>query len=133
MKVAAMMRADVRTIPANATVADAAAMLVETGLSALPVIDPVRGPVGVATCHDILRAAFGAGSGRRRVRSRERAPVTDAMSPWPPSVAPDADVDEAARLMLYLDVKRVFVVENGSLVGVVSQTDITDAVATAKL
>jgi CBS domain-containing protein len=55
------------------------------------------------------------------------------MSPWPPPVAPDADVQEAAQTMLYLDVQRSFVVEAGKVVGVISQTDIVDAVAAARI
>ena len=55
------------------------------------------------------------------------------MSPWPPAVAPESLATEAARLMTYLNLKRVFVVDGDALVGVLSQGDITDAVAAAKL
>ena len=43
-----------------------------------------------------------------------------------------AEVSEAARHMLYADVRRLFVEEDGSLAGVVSQTDIVQAVASGK-
>jgi CBS domain-containing protein len=59
--------------------------------------------------------------------------VIAIMSPWPPAVAADTPVAEAARTMLYLDLKRVFVVDDGDLVGVLSQADIADAVAVARL
>jgi CBS domain-containing protein len=35
--------------------------------------------------------------------------------------------------MLYAEVRRLFVEENGALVGVISQTDIVRAVATGKI
>jgi predicted transcriptional regulator len=44
-----------------------------------------------------------------------------------------AEVQEGARHMLYAEVRRLFVEENGVLVGVISQTDIVRAVATGKL
>ena len=43
------------------------------------------------------------------------------------------DVRVAAQEMLYLNVQRLFVEYEGALVGVVSQTDIVGAVATAKV
>ncbi len=49
------------------------------------------------------------------------------------TVEPDEDVDEAVRIMFYLDVHRLFVVEHGELVGVLSQSDIVRALATAKI
>jgi CBS domain-containing protein len=55
------------------------------------------------------------------------------MQPWPETIDPDASVEEAAREMLYLDVQRLFVEFEGALVGVISQTDIVSAVATARI
>jgi CBS domain-containing protein len=48
-------------------------------------------------------------------------------------VSADTDVTEAARVMLYLEIHRLFVEEEGELVGVISQSDIAGAVANAKL
>jgi CBS domain-containing protein len=55
------------------------------------------------------------------------------MTPRSRIIAPDADILEAAREMLYLDVHRLFVEDGGRLVGVLSQTDIVAAVATTKI
>ena len=43
------------------------------------------------------------------------------------------DVAEAAQTMLYRDIHRLFVEEEGKLVGVISQSDIVRAVGTAKI
>jgi CBS domain-containing protein len=59
-------------------------------------------------------------------------PIVEFMAPWPPAVEPNTAVSNAARMMSYLDLKRLFVVEGDTLLGVVSQTDIVDALATAK-
>ena len=44
-----------------------------------------------------------------------------------------AEVQEAARHMLYAKARRLSVEEDGVLVGVISQTDIVRAVATGKI
>jgi len=60
-------------------------------------------------------------------------PVRDLMTPRSRVIEPDADLLDAAREMLRLDVHRLFVERHGRLVGVISQTDIVAAVATAKI
>lgn len=59
--------------------------------------------------------------------------VRDLMTPDPYVIGPDADVREAARHMLYGDVRRLFVEDQGRLVGVISQTDIAHAVGTGRI
>lgn len=132
MRVSEVMRTELRTIPASANVSQAISTLLEARISSLPVLSEQR-PVGVVSQEDVLRAAMESdGEGRPRWAA-ERTPVAAIMSPWPPAVAPETRVTEAARTMLYLDLRRIYVVDDGALVGVVSQTDIADAVATARL
>jgi len=68
-----------------------------------------------------------------RERLFEKALVLEIMTPWPATIDPDVDVRQAAQQMLYLNVQRLFVEFDGSLVGVISQTDIVGAVATAQV
>jgi CBS domain-containing protein len=133
MTVAELMRQGVRTVSAQASVTEAIRRLVDGHVSALPVLDESQAPVGVLTTKDVLRAeADREPSGARRWLF-EATHVHEIMSPWPPPITPEADVHEAARTMLYLDVQRLFVVDGRRLVGVISQTDIVDAVAAAKI
>jgi CBS domain-containing protein len=62
-----------------------------------------------------------------------QTPVRDIITPKPLMIEPTAQVNEAARHMLYAEVRRLFVEEHGALVGVISHTDIVRAVATGKL
>jgi CBS domain-containing protein len=55
------------------------------------------------------------------------------MTPDPYVIQPDADVREAAKHMLYADVRRLFVEDQGKLVGVITQTDIAHAVGTGRI
>jgi CBS domain-containing protein len=68
-----------------------------------------------------------------RERLFEQTLVLEIMTPWPATIDADTDVRQAAQEMLYLNVPRLFVEFDGALVGVISQTDIVGAVATAKL
>ena len=64
---------------------------------------------------------------------RDGRSVAEIMTPTPRLVAPDLDIREAAQQMLYLDVHRLFVEQNGKLAGVISQTDLVRALATSRV
>jgi CBS domain-containing protein len=125
MKVAELMQTSLKTISADATMADAVVELVESKVSALPVIDRHGRAVGVLSTREVLKAE----SKRRPEDTR----VLEIMAPWPTTIDPDFDVRQAAQEMLYLNVQRLFVEYDGALVGVISQTDIVGAVGTAKV
>jgi CBS domain-containing protein len=133
MRVAELMQPNLKTIGADATVADAVAALAEERVSALPVLDRYGRAVGVLSTREILKAEHAMKSPRARDRLFDDTLVLQIMAPWPVTLAPDADVRDAAREMLYLEVQRLFVEDRGTLVGVISQTDIVGAVATQKV
>lgn len=133
MNVMNLMRHPVLTVAANALVSDAIRSLVQSQVSAVPVLGQDETPIGVLATRDVLRAEAEKEPTSARRWLFETTPVRDIMSAWPPPIAPDADVQEAAQSMLYLDVQRLFVVVEGKVVGVISQTDIVDAVAAAKI
>ena len=133
MKVAELMHTSLKTISADATVGDAVAALAEAQVSALPVLDRWGRAVGVVSTRDVLKAEHAMKSARARDRLFDETLVPEIMAPWPVTISPEADVKDAAREMLYLEVQRLFVEDRGTLVGVISQTDIVGAVATAKV
>ena len=133
MKVAELMQTNLRTISSDATIADAVDTLTEAQVSALPAVDRYGRAVGILSTREILRAESAADSPAMRERLFEQTRVLEVMSPWPTTIDPDLDVRVAAQEMLYLNVQRLFVEYEGALVGVLSQTDIVGAVATAKV
>lgn|SRR5512145_819887 len=133
MKVAELMQTNLRTISTDATVAEAVDVLTEAQVSALPVVDRYGRAVGILSTREILKAESACDSSLTRERLFERTRVLEVMTPWPATIVPDLDVRVAAQEMLYLNVQRLFVEYEGALVGVVSQTDIVGAVATAKV
>ena len=129
MKVAELMRTDVKTVDIDATVEDAIATLADVHVSALPVTDAHGRILGVVSTTDILASLAETTEPDARERLLDETSVRDIMTPRSRVIAPDADVLEAAREMLYLDVHRLFVEDKERLVGVISQTDIVAAVA----
>ncbi len=134
MKVAELMTTDLQTITADATVADAVVALADWHVHGLPVLDKrTGGLIGVLSTSDVLEsAAECAGTDGSTLLFMERS-AGELMTSRPVITAPDDDVQTAAQQMLYLDVHRLFVEDEGQLVGVISQSDIVGATATAKI
>jgi CBS domain-containing protein len=111
------MTQDPRSIGASASVVEAAQLMREQHIGSLPVTEDER-LVGMITDRDITT----------RVVAESAVPETtsvgDVYSRELISVEPDSDLDEALQLMARHQVRRLPVVENGRLVGVVAQADI---------
>lgn len=133
MRVADIMRTNLKTIDAEASVADAVAALTEYGVSALPVLDRHGRAVGVCSTRDIIAAEARCHDPVAREQLFEKTLVLEVMTPWPTTAHPDEDVREVAKRLLEEKVQRLFVEEKGALVGVVSQTDIVAAVAATRV
>lgn len=133
MRVAELMRTNVQRIDADATILDAVTTMADGRISGLPVVDGGGRVIGVITSTDILQAEAEQEDARARNQLFVNTTVRDLMTTTPQLIAPDDDVRDAARNMLYADVRRLFVAEKGKLVGVISQTDIAQAVATGRL
>jgi CBS domain-containing protein len=133
MKVAELMQPNVRTISSEACVADVVVSLADAHISGLPVVDKGGRILGVVSASDVLTAEAEAESVTMGQDLMQETSARDIMTPRPYTVAPDEDVREVARQMLYGDVHRLFVVEGERLVGVISTTDMVRAIANGKL
>ena len=133
MKVAELMQRNVRTVGSEASIAEVVLSLADAHVSGMPVVDKGGRMIGVISASDVLTAEAEAESQNVGRQLLENTSVREIMTSRPFTVAPDEDVREAARQMLYADVHRLFVAEEDRLVGVVSTTDIVRAVANGKL
>jgi CBS domain-containing protein len=133
MKVAELMQRDVKSIRSEASVAEAILTLADAHISGVPVVDGTGRMVGVLSSTDVLAAEAEADDATSRQALLESTEVQEIMTRRPYTVAPTADVREAAQQMLYADVHRLFVTEGDTVVGVISSTDIVRAVAQAQL
>ena len=133
MLVSDIMRTNLKTIGTDATVSEAVALFARSGLSALPVLDRHGRAVGICSTRDVLEAEARCTDQLAREMLFERTLVLEVMQPWPQTAGLQDDVRRVARRMLDAKVKRLFVEDHGALVGVISQTDIVAAVATARV
>jgi CIC family chloride channel protein len=131
LRVVDLMQKDVQTIDEDAMVSDAILLLADGHVGGLPVLNGHRQLVGIISTTDILSAEAESGGGEALNRVATHTRVGDLMTPHPKTIAPDAAVKLAAQEMLYLDVRRLLVVEDSTLVGVISQSDIVRAVASS--
>jgi CBS domain-containing protein len=133
-----MNRSAISVMPAT-TVADAARIMLANHISGLPVIDEHGVLVGVVTEGDLLRRAEIGTDGKPAgwlksilmpssvasdyVHTHARH-VSGVMTHSPIFVSPETELAEVASLMTRKHIKRLPVVENGKLIGVVSRSDL---------
>ena len=117
MKVGEVMTADVELAAPDDTVQTAAKLMADSGAGALPVGENDR-LVGMVTDRDIVIRGIADGSDPHAVK------VGDIASRDVVTVRPDDDLDEAMRLMAQHQVRRLPVVDDGHLVGVVATADV---------
>jgi CBS domain-containing protein len=127
------MQKDVKAVRPDVSVADVIASLADAHVSGVPVVDRHGQMLGVISSTDVLTQEAEAEDTDARTTLLESTLARDIMTPHPLTIDPDADVREAAREMLYAEVHRLFVVQHGRLIGVISTSDIVRAVATGKL
>jgi CBS domain-containing protein len=121
------MSRDVRTIDPGASVQDAAVLMRSFNIGSLPVRHGSN-LIGIITDRDITVRITAAGL------SPIQTNVTDAMSPNAKVCMDTDEINEAARLMEELQVRRLPVIgADGDLVGVISLADIAERTQDRKL
>ena len=106
-----------RSIGASASVVEAARLMREEHIGSLPITDNEE-LVGMVTDRDITTRVVA------EAADPKMTSVGDVCSRGLISVEPDEDLGEALQLMARHQVRRLPVVENGRLVGIVAQADI---------
>ncbi len=107
------------SVPAAAPLPTVAAVLASRQVSAVPVVDRAGAPVGVVSELDLIRAGL-----RHDVDSRT---ARDVMTGPIVTVTAGEPLAAAARLLVSAGVRRLFVVENGRLTGVLARRDLLTA------
>ncbi|MFH5924221.1 CBS domain-containing protein [Roseomonas xinghualingensis] len=140
-----LMSREVASIPASMPIASIARLLAERGLSAVTVTSADGKLLGIVTELDLIRRLGGTGEGRvrwlqRLLHSRDRdaeryaqlhgAVAEDVMTRDVVTVSEDTTADQIVRLMEEKGIRRVPVLRNGDLVGMVSRADLLQALIT---
>lgn len=122
MHVRDLMTTDVVAVGPGTSTRDAARMMFRYRVSGLPVVDPDDHVLGIITEGDFLEMEL-----KRQDEGVMAPEVKDVMSHSVLSVSPDLEIMDAARFMHEHSVKRVLVVEDSRMVGIISRFDIVAA------
>ena len=145
MKTSEIMTSAVITVTPATPIAEAARLMLQHRISGLPVVDG-KEVVGMITEGDLLRRAetgsaahrpmwlellLGPGRLADEYTHAHARRVGEAMTGDVVSVGPQADVAEIVQLMSKRRIKRVPVIDNGQLVGIVSRANLVRALVKA--
>ena len=128
------------SIEPEAPLATAITVMVERKIRHLPVVDDLGAVVGIITDRDLRNITLApvleeylSAAARRRLRGMaatfENLRVKDLMTCNPITTSPGVSVTQAAALMLERHVGSLPVIENGKLVGIITDRDAVRALA----
>lgn len=144
MKASDVMVSNVITVGANATVRDVATTLLKNRISAVPVVGEHGELLGIVSEGDLMQRVEAGTEGHRSwwlealmpnqelaaefVRSHARK-VTDIMTRPVVTAKPDTSISEIASLLEKNGIKRVPIVKDEQIVGIVSRANLLQALA----
>ena len=103
------------TCEERVALSDVAALMRSQGVGSVVVVDAQAHPVGIVTSHDMVRVAAEGGGGRQ---------VGEIMSSNPVSLPAHALAYEAAVTMTARHIRHILVMDEGRLIGIVSERDL---------
>jgi CBS domain-containing protein len=112
------------SLEGSATLPEVLAFLTDTGYSAAPVLDVAGRPVGVLSRTDVVVYERARAAADEPGNRDDAVRAADLMTPTLFSVAPGMSACAVAREMVRKNVHRLFVMEEGVLVGVISALDL---------
>ena len=114
------MSRDVKTVRIDSTVREAVIKMNKFRISSVVVMEGKR-PVGIITERDILERIVEPCMEPTAIKAKE------IMSSPVISTNPDINIEDAARLMAAKKIKKLAVIENGKLVGIITSMDLMRA------
>ncbi|WP_373897696.1 CBS domain-containing protein [Haloimpatiens sp. FM7315] len=117
MKIREVMTGEIASVNYEDTVERAAQLMKRYNIGSVPICDGEK-VIGIVTDRDIALRSVADGQNVMRQCVRE------VMSTNPVTISPDMDVHEAARVMSERQIRRLLVVEEGNLIGMISIGDL---------
>lgn len=138
MKVKDIMTKKVKTLSPDISVKDAAIKLFELQISGLPVVDNGNHVVGMFTEKDLIKMVlpahiehvegltqiFGGEALEKKFARADNIKVSEIMRKEVVCVDEDIDIAEVAKIMIMKKVRRIPVVKDNKLIGIVARGDI---------
>ncbi|HLZ01187.1 MAG TPA: CBS domain-containing protein [Bradyrhizobium sp.] len=144
MRAHQIMTKPVITVRPDVTIADAANLMLRRHISGLPVVDASGKLVGIVSEGDfirrseigterrrgaLLRFILGAGKSASDFVHEHGCKVSEIMTPSPVTVTEDAHLADIVDIMEKRNVKRLPVLRNDKIVGIVTRANLLQAVA----
>jgi CBS domain-containing protein len=126
IRVTQVMTKHVITIDSEAKIIDACRLMGEKHIGSLIVTKNNR-PAGIFTERDLLSKVLLAGI------AMDKSKIGEYMSAPLTVISPDFDLREAARVMTQLRIRRLPVIDNEKLIGILTSADITKAIGESPL
>jgi CBS domain-containing protein len=117
-RVSEIMKKNVVTVEPGVRISDVAKIMTNNRIGSVIVTDKKSNPVGIVTDDDIV-SLVAAGKSPSRVRVRDLRKKSGLIS-----VSPDEDILKVARIMIKSGYKRMPVIKNGKLQGIVSDKEL---------
>ena len=114
-----IMQKNVITIQEDKTALDAAKLITEKDISFLVIIKDDK-PIGVITERDFVKKIAAEDKNASEIQLSK---IMSYKFRW---VEPSTDIEDAVQKMLNHNIRRLIVLENEKLVGVITQTDLAD-------
>ena len=144
-----IMTTDVLTFRSDDTVEDAMRSMVDRNVDSAPVVDEHGSLVGMLSNSDLIvqeselhfptvlsflgaTIEIGHKHFEEDLRKALGSKVSDLMTPKPVTITEDDTIERAATLMHEKDVSRLPVVNDGTLVGIVSRNDVLRAILASR-
>ena len=125
-KVQDIMRRDIVHVDIDSYVIEAANKMAETGITYVLVMDKDR-VAGIFTEKDLIRKVTS------QVKNPLKTKIIDVMTPSVMTVDPETTVTEANRIQKSMSIRELPVMDDGKLVGIVTENDILEAVESINL
>ncbi|MFQ3545869.1 CBS domain-containing protein [Halobacillus rhizosphaerae] len=113
-----IMTSDVSVCHTDDTLYDAARIMKQKNIGAVPVCDTEGNLMGMVTDRDLVLRGYAD-------KKAETTPIQQVMSDHLYHVAKDATLEEASKQMAQHQIRRLPVVENGKLTGIISLGDLS--------
>jgi CBS domain-containing protein len=130
------------TVTPGTSILAAARLMLDNHISGLPVVDAAEHVIGIVSETDLLRDVCSGVDGspwlqmvvgtdglRGEPAQLDAQKVSDVMTQRPVTVAPSASISQACRLLAEHRIKRLPVIQDDKLVGIIGRADLVRALA----
>jgi len=120
MKVRECMCKEVSCVKPETKISDVAKLMQNKHVGCIPICDNSNKVVGLVTDRDLILRSLACD------KDIKQTPVSEVMTTKVFNISPDAEVSEAEKIMCECQVRRVPVVENDIIVGIITVGDLAN-------